>query len=208
MFNRTITPTDVGDFKGAYVVALLTLLLILVVGAAIPAAIAYGAVKITIAERNDDCRGMFKNFVVFVAKIASVLILIGLFVFVWALGAFEGTNVAFQSSDGEWADSEVLYKGRDFEGILFRFELYRTKCSPQAKLQRTTPKPNWYEYNSWFNDYSSPKWYVPYRSALPNAKSDDYPNLSIKHCANHGYSEEEENAAHARAIQAMSSYAP
>lgn len=188
--------------------ALLTLTLILVAVAAIPAAIAYSAVKFTNAERDGNYRNLFKRFIAFVLKISAVLIFLGVIVFVWALGAFDGTNVAFQSSDGEWADSEVLFKGRDFKGILFRFELYRASCSPNAQIQRITPKPNWYEYNNWFNDYSSPKWHVPYHSALPNAKRGHYPPVSMKHCANVGHTEDELNAAHERVLQAMSSNIP
>ena len=186
----------------------MTLFFIIIVAAAIPAVIAYSAVRITLAEQNGTRRGLFMSFVVISAKIGAVLVLIAVFLFVWVLGAFNGTNVAFQSSDGKWADSEVLFKDRDFEVILVSFELYRAKCSSQAQLQRTTPKPNWYEYNNWFNNYASPKWHVPYRPALQNARNGYHPPLSEKHCANNGYTKEEINAAHERAMQFMSRIAP
>ncbi len=61
-----------------------------------------------------------------------------------------GTDVAFQSSDGNWADREVLSKGRKFEQIVVLFELYKLKCNaPNAQLQRVTRKP----LSKWFNSY-------------------------------------------------------
>jgi len=104
----------------------------------------------------------------------------------WLVGAFSGTNIAFQSSDGEWADSEVVFKGRDYEYIRESFEIYRANCSPTSVLQRTTLKPKWYALDHWFNDYSSPKWQVPYAPALPNAVDGYYPPVHIRHCANKG----------------------
>ena len=102
----------------------------------------------------------------------------------WMVGTFKGTNVSFQSSDGEWADSEVLFKGREFQGIREGFETYRANCARDARLQRTTPKPKWNAFDHWFNDYSAPKWQVPYAPALPNAVRGYYPPVDIKHCAN------------------------
>ena len=53
----------------------------------------------------------------------------------------KGTNVAFQSSDGEWAGHEVLMKGLKFESIVVDFEAYKIKCNAQnAMLQRITNK--------------------------------------------------------------------
>lgn len=182
---------------------LITLVLIVVAVAAIPAAIVYCVVKITTVERTGDYRDLFKYLFTTALKIGSALAFVGAAVFVSAMGAFDGTNVAFQSSDGEWADSEILFKGRDFEGILFRFELYKAKCSPYAKLQRTTQKPNWFEYDNLFNDYSSPKWNVPYAPALPNAKNGSYPPVSVNSCANSGSTVEETKAASEHARQVM-----
>jgi len=102
----------------------------------------------------------------------------------WFVGAFSGTNVSFQSSDGEWADTEILFKGRDFGSIRRSFETYRVNCSPNSVLQRTTLKPEWHTLDHWFNDYSSPKWRVPYFPALPNAVGGYYPPIHVKHCAN------------------------
>ena len=73
-----------------------------------------------------------------------------------------GTDLAFQSSDGEWADSEIQFKGRNFKSITFFFHLYKEKCNkPDVVLQRLTPKPEWYEIEHWFNDYNEPKWKIP-----------------------------------------------
>ena len=102
----------------------------------------------------------------------------------WFVGAFSGTNVAFQSSDGEWADSEMMFKGRDFGSIQRGFEAYRNNCSATSVLQRTTPKPKWHTLDHWFNDYNSPKWQVPFAPALPNAVSGYYPPIHIRHCEN------------------------
>lgn len=47
------------------------------------------------------------------------------------------TNIRVQSSDGEWADGEVLFKGRDFESLVFTHELYKLACNaPSATIER------------------------------------------------------------------------
>ncbi len=127
--------------------------------------------------------------------------IIGLLVLVaaWMLGGFSGTDVRFQSSDGEWADSEILFKGRSFEMVLVRFELYRARCAPTAVLERATPEPSWWSFEHWFNNYGQPKWRVPYASPLPKTGSGYFPPVSAKHCANTGASAEEERAARERA---------
>jgi hypothetical protein len=126
-----------------------------------------------------------------VGLVAVVLLLAA-----WMSGAFNGTDVALQSSDGEWADSEVLLKGRNYEAVLVLFEVYRAKCAPAAVLQRTSGKPGWLSLDHWFNDYGSPKWRVPY--AAPMRKGYYRPPAST-HCANQGASAQELSAARERA---------
>jgi hypothetical protein len=112
----------------------------------------------------------------------GVLLLCGMGL--WSIGFLGPTWVKFQSSDGEWADSEILTKGRRFEDIATLFELYRSKCNSAASLQRTTRRPSWFTFEHWFNDYSEPKWLVPYAEGLPKTASGHYPEASANHCAN------------------------
>jgi hypothetical protein len=103
----------------------------------------------------------------------------------------KGTNVAFQSSDGEWAQDEVLIKGRKFENILVDFEAYKIKCNAQnAVLQRITKKPSWYSPSHYYNNYQDPKWLVPYAEAYEHTKSGRYPPVLLDHCLKRGYSDE------------------
>jgi hypothetical protein len=89
----------------------------------------------------------------------------------------KGTNVAFQSSDGKWADREVLMKGHEFEHIVVLFEAYKIECETQnAILQRITPTPPWYSPRHYYNNYQEPKWLVPYAEAYGHTKSDRYPD--------------------------------
>lgn len=70
-------------------------------------------------------------------------------------------DVAFESSSGQWADSEMLYKGVDFELIERRF---RSECpKTSASLVRTTAFNGYnpFAWPSWFTD---PKWRVPYQA--------------------------------------------
>lgn len=143
--------------------------------------------------------------------IRSTLIVAILIIAVVALlmfGAFKGTYVYFQSSDGEWADSEVPIKDRGFYEILVGFELYRIKCAPTVELQRTTSRPEWYEYDNLFNDYSEPKWKVPYAKPLPKTASGYYPPISAKHCANGSITEQEMRVAGEQAKQYMHALMP
>lgn len=174
---------------------MLTLLLILLIGAAIPATITFAVVKLT--EHEHTPRKLLKLILKFIITLGICFVLVAM----WALGVFDGTNVAFQSSDNEWADSEILFKNRSFNGILFRFELYKLRCAPTAVLQRTTNRPHWYEFDNWFNSYSEPKWKVPYSNPLPNAASGYYPPVSMEHCANKGGTEQEMRDANAQAKQ-------
>jgi len=70
-------------------------------------------------------------------------------------------DVAFESSSGQWADSEILYKGVDLELIERRF---RTECpKTSASLVRTTAFNGYnpFAWPSWFTDA---KWRLPYRA--------------------------------------------
>jgi hypothetical protein len=114
----------------------------------------------------------------------------------------EPTTVSFQSSDGEWADSEDLWKGRTFEQIVFFFELYKIKCvQPDSRLQRITKKPKIYTLENWANDYRDLKWHIPYVEPLPNTEGGHYPPLTREHCDNIPVSQQQLDLAHQRATQ-------
>ena len=88
---------------------------------------------------------------------------------VWGVGR---PNVSFESSEGNWADQEVQFKGRDYEDILWYFEKYKTLCGlPNATLIRTT-KHNWYNVVAWWSYWHDTKWEVPYRPPLRTAYFD------------------------------------
>jgi hypothetical protein len=75
----------------------------------------------------------------------------------------KGTDVVYQSSDGEWSDFECNMKGRNFEFIVLVFESYKIRCQKtNAILQRITRKPRIYNLSWWFDDFNDPKWKVPY----------------------------------------------
>ena len=112
----------------------------------------------------------------------------------------KGTNVAYQSSDGKWANREVLMKGHKFEQIVFLFEVYKIECGAQnAALQRITPRPPWYSPRHYYNNYREPKWLVPYAEAYEHTKSGWYPPVSLDHCLKGGYSDEVWSEAEKRA---------
>ena len=128
----------------------------------------------------------------------------------WGFGIYvfesNGTDVAFQSSDGNWADNEVLFKGREFESIATLFELYKIKCNaPTATLQRVTEKPNIFTISRWFDDYGAKKWRVPLsaRNTSLNGAS-YYPNASMEHCYNTGSTKDEFELAKERANEYIS----
>ena len=105
----------------------------------------------------------------------------------------KGTNVAFQSSDGKWANREVLMKGHEFEQIAFLFEVYKIECeAPSVTLQRITPKPPWYSPRHYYNNYQEPKWLAPYAEAYEHIKSaSSFKHPSRDQCVNKGQSQEE-----------------
>ena len=74
-------------------------------------------------------------------------------------------DVSFESSTGDWADSEVLFKGRDFTLIERQFQSFQATCSkPSAALVRTTAFP-WYNVFAWPSYFTEPKWQVPFQAA-------------------------------------------
>lgn len=140
-----------------------------------------------------------KKLILYTIITAGLFCIIGAFLLYMPIIA-KGTNVAFQSSDGEWAGHEVLMKGLKFESILIDFEAYKIKCNAQnAMLQRITKKPSWYSPSHYYNDYQNPKWSVPYAEAYEQTKSGRYPPVSLDHCLKGGYSDEVWSEAEKRA---------
>lgn len=77
----------------------------------------------------------------------------------------QGTDVAYISSDGKWADHEMLFKGRDFNQIVYFFEEYKIKCNaPDVRLERLRSKSEWYSFSSLFDKETDKKWQVPLSS--------------------------------------------
>ena len=126
---------------------------------------------------------------------------------VWGFGIYvfesKGTDVAYQTSDGTWADNEVLFKGRNFEGIVFGYELYKIVCNaPDIELQRITKKPNFLTVSWWFDDFDSPKWKVPVADPHPNLDGKFYYRpKEKKHCSNQPVSKEHLAQARRKAIE-------
>jgi len=137
----------------------------------------------------------FKKLILYTITIAGLFIIFAVLANYMSMVS-KGTNVAFQSSDGEWARREVLMKGLVFEHIVVTFEAYKIKCNAQnATLQRITPKPSWYSARHYYNNYQDPKWLVPYAEAYEHTKSGWYPRASLDHCFNGGCSDEVWNEA-------------
>jgi hypothetical protein len=71
-------------------------------------------------------------------------------------------DCSYESSDGRWRDQEIQIKGRDFEDMIYFFELYKLRCDAStAKLVRTTRK---YPINvfAWRNYLNDDKWKIGY----------------------------------------------
>ena len=99
-------------------------------------------------------------------------------------------SVQFRSSDSNWADSEILMKGRDFTGIVYFFETYKLKCNaPSATLIRTT-QVNWYNVFAWLSYFTDKKWKVPYGPPDPQIGV-YFPDTFQKHCYNESLSPSE-----------------
>ncbi len=69
-----------------------------------------------------------KNKVLKIFKI--ILILLTSYLVVATLILRPQTNVAFQTSDGNWAEQEILFKGCDFKMIVCQYEAYKYRCNP------------------------------------------------------------------------------
>src|SRR5262249_16938674 len=86
-------------------------------------------------------------------------------------------------SDAQWADSEIQFKSRKFDTIVFNFERYKLSCSaPPATLVRTTPII-WINVFAWPSYLKDQKWRVPYAKAVAEI-GDYYPPANAKHCYN------------------------
>lgn len=130
--------------------------------------------------------------------------------FFWSLGVYvfesQGTDFAYQTSDGNWADNEVLFKGRNFEGIVFGYELYKIVCNaPEVKLERITEKPSLFTVSWWFDDFDSPKWKIPKAEPHLNLEGRFYYRSQDKeHCSNRPVSKEHLEQASKRAVEYIS----
>ena len=61
------------------------------------------------------------------------------------------------------AKHEVLMKSETFKQIVELFELYKIQCNkPRAQLQRVSERPSFITFGWWFDDFTEPKWQVPY----------------------------------------------
>ena len=126
--------------------------------------------------------------------VLSALIIWGCFIYVFQSG---GTSVAFQTSDGEWAESEVLFKGRTFEVVVLGYEMYKIACNlPNVELQRITKKPNPLVVTWWFDDFNNEKWKVPLADHHSKLNGEFYYRKNgVNGCSNNlRYSELEEQA--------------
>ena len=99
--------------------------------------------------------------------------LIAIFLGQFFIYDYGGIKVSFQSSDGEWADGEVIFKGRNFETALHVFEKYKSKCNkPEVTLQRTTKEPTIFRLSYWIHGVEGPIWEIPYSTPHPNLKGE------------------------------------
>ena len=112
-----------------------------------------------------------------IVVISTVAILLG-----YAL--FRNPDANFRSADGNWADGEISFKGRDFESVVWYFEEYKANCLvPDAVLLRTTPR-NWLNVYAWPSYLTEKKWRVPYGEALQSIGGYYPPANDGTHCYN------------------------
>lgn len=146
------------------------------------------------------CYSVMRKFISYIILLIAFLSVIGLVILVsypFVLIEGRGTDVAFQSSDGNWSDSEVLFKGRDFDSVVIYFELYKITCNaPDARLQRITDKPNISSISWWFDDFDLPKWKVPLAVEYPESSS---------RCEKRAIQESEHELANQRATEYIAS---
>lgn len=135
-----------------------------------------------------------KVFKVIVLSAFAILVLLAV-VDIWMFKA-GGTDVMFQSSDKQWADSEVHFEGRNFKTVVVEFYLYRIKCNkPHVRLERLTKRPRWYTLKNLFNNYSDPKWQIPLGVGNKHTLSGYYPDVTAKNCNNQPVSTAEIDSA-------------
>jgi hypothetical protein len=80
----------------------------------------------------------------------------------YLLSSARGSDVSVVSSDGRFADVEVLSKGRTYRIIRANFERYKLECKvANVVLQRTTVRPSRISLKHYFNDYTEEKWQLP-----------------------------------------------
>lgn len=102
-------------------------------------------------------------------------------------------SITLRSSDGKWADSEIRFKGRDFDTLVVYFEHYKLKCAPRATLFRATPEI-WFNIFAWPSYYLDHKWRAPYSDAHLEI-GDYFPPAWQRTCANESWSKEDFTAA-------------
>ena len=118
---------------------------------------------------------------------------------------FYGTSVAFQSSDGRWAEAENSLKGPIFNKIVNDFELYKITCNaPNVTLQRLTVQPRRWSGEDLCNNYSDPKWYVPLVHNVPPPKALNY----APGCATRKIAPDEQTLAQKKAAEYISALRP
>lgn len=78
----------------------------------------------------------------------------------------------YESSDGHFTETEVPSKGRTFDSMLARFEAHKEFYGrPSLQLFRTTKRSNWNLFH-WWDNFTHPRWDIPYRPPLDNPPFD------------------------------------
>ena len=90
---------------------------------------------------------------------------------IWGVATFEITPLyTFESSDGEFADTECPTKGCDFNCVQRRFELYKEwKHDNSIVLYRTRKQPWWSPWE-WEELLTHPRWRLSYLPMSKNLK--------------------------------------
>lgn len=108
--------------------------------------------------------------------ILSLLYILGCWLF-WP-------SASFESSDGNWGDRELPLKDRDFDSMVYFFELYKIKCNAKdAILYRTTQTQYWNIFH-WPSYWLENKWLVPYEESSKYIQGGIYPGVTKEHCFN------------------------
>ena len=116
--------------------------------------------------------------------LVATLLLVSVPITLWAARDWPRVpHVSFQSSDGNWADNEVLAKGRDFDAMVFGFELYRIQCDANDAVLVRTTRQNPLNLEARDNYRTDAKWKVPYGRADKSIGT-YYPPVGLDHCAN------------------------